>query len=62
MDQAIARAVRMGQKETVKVYHFLLKEEETTNIDVMANAAAEMKRGMLIKFFENRCLLPEIDE
>jgi SNF2 family DNA or RNA helicase len=62
MDQAIARAVRMGQKETVKVYHFLLKEEESKNIDVMANAAAEAKRGMLIKFFENRCLLPEIDE
>jgi SNF2 family DNA or RNA helicase len=62
MDQAIARAVRMGQKETVKVYHFLLKVEEGTNIDAMANAAAEAKRGMLIKFFENRCLLPEIDE
>jgi len=62
MEQAMARAVRMGQKETVKVYHYLLKEEETTNIDMMANAAAELKRGMLVKFFNHRCLLPEIDE
>ena len=62
MEQAIARAVRMGQKEVVKVYHFLLKEEETTNIDVMANTAAELKRGMLKKFFDQRSLLPEIHE
>ena len=62
MDQAIARAVRMGQKETVRVFHFLLKVEEGRNIDAMANAAAELKRGMLKKFFNNRCLLPEVDE
>jgi SNF2 family DNA or RNA helicase len=60
MDQAIARAVRMGQTEEVKVIHFLLKEEETVNIDTMANKAAETKRGMLIKFFEHRTLLPEV--
>jgi SNF2 family DNA or RNA helicase len=29
MDQAIARAVRMGQTETVHVIHFLLEEEKT---------------------------------
>jgi len=57
MDQAIARAVRMGQKETVRVIHFLLKEEETVNIDTMANKAAETKRHMLQKFFDHRCLL-----
>lgn len=60
MDQAIARAVRMGQTEVVHVIHFLLKEEETVNIvniDTMANKAAETKRGMLTKFFEHRCLV-----
>jgi SNF2 family DNA or RNA helicase len=57
MDQAIARAVRMGQKETVHVLHFLLKEEETVNIDTMANKAAETKRHMLVKFFDHRALV-----
>jgi len=60
MDQAIARAVRMGQTEQVHVIHFLLKEEDSVNIDTMANKAAELKRGMLVKFFEHRCLLPEM--
>jgi SNF2 family DNA or RNA helicase len=57
MDQAIARAVRMGQKEVVKVTHLLLKEEETLNIDTMANEAAQTKRKMLVKFFDHRCLV-----
>jgi len=60
MDQAIARAVRMGQTQTVKVIHFLLKEEDSVNIDTMANKAAETKRHMLEKFFEHRALLPEV--
>jgi SNF2 family DNA or RNA helicase len=60
MDQAIARAVRMGQKEVVKVTHLLLKEEDTLNIkniDTMANEAAETKRKMLVKFFDHRALV-----
>jgi SNF2 family DNA or RNA helicase len=57
MDQAIARAVRMGQKEVVKVTHLLLKEEETINVDTMANEAAQTKRKMLVKFFDHRCLV-----
>jgi len=57
MDQAIARAVRMGQTETVHVIHFLLEEEKTCNIDTMANKAAETKREMLVKFFDHRCLV-----
>ena len=60
MDQAIARAVRMGQTEQVHVIHFLLKEEDSVNIDTMANKAAELKRDMLVKFFEHRCLMPEV--
>ena len=60
MDQAIARAVRMGQKKVVKVTHFLLEieeKEDRRNIDTMANKAAEMKREMLVKFFAHRCLV-----
>jgi non-specific serine/threonine protein kinase len=56
MDQAIARAVRMGQTEIVKVYHLrLLAEGDTTiNIDELVNAKAEQKRKLLEKLF-NEC-------
>jgi len=48
MEQAIGRAVRIGQKETVKVYNFVLEEEEAINIDkVMRNRA--LKKGTLCK-------------
>jgi SNF2 family DNA or RNA helicase len=54
MDQAIARAVRMGQTEVVKVYHLHLAAEHETavNIDELINAKAEEKRSMLKKLFE----------
>jgi len=54
MDQAIARAVRMGQTKTVKVYHLMLAAEETLakNIDKMMNDKAEEKRYMLEKIFQ----------
>jgi SNF2 family DNA or RNA helicase len=54
MDQAIARAVRMGQKEVVKVYHLRLAAEHDAaiNIDEMINAKAEEKRKMLEKLFD----------
>jgi SNF2 family DNA or RNA helicase len=53
MDQAIARAVRMGQTEIVKVYHLRLAAEHETavNIDELVNAKAEEKRKMLEKLF-----------
>jgi SNF2 family DNA or RNA helicase len=51
MDQAIGRAVRIGQKETVEVFMFVLKEEETMNIDETMLEKAESKRGMLEKAF-----------
>lgn len=43
MDQAIGRAVRIGQQKQVIVYNLLLKEEETLNIDKLMNAKAEIK-------------------
>jgi SNF2 family DNA or RNA helicase len=53
MDQAIARAVRMGQTEVVKVYHLKLSVEEknSVNIDRLVNGKAEEKRRMLEKLF-----------
>ena len=56
MDQAIARAVRMGQKEIVHVYHLRLLGESAAagaavNIDELINAKAEQKRKMLEKLF-----------
>jgi SNF2 family DNA or RNA helicase len=48
MEQAIGRAVRIGQREVVKVYHLRLEEEEAINIDsVMMDKAAA--KGELCK-------------
>ena len=51
MDQAIGRAVRIGQKETVTVTMLVLKEEETMNIDAKMLEKAETKRGLLEMLF-----------
>lgn len=57
MDQAIARAVRMGQTQVVKVYHLRLAAENdsTINIDTMVNATAEAKRQLLDRLFQLCC-------
>jgi SNF2 family DNA or RNA helicase len=51
MDQAIGRAVRIGQKEIVEVTHFVLNEEETMNIDKKMLDKADEKRDMLKSLF-----------
>lgn len=51
MDQAIGRAVRIGQGEVVEVLHLVLKEEETMNIDELMLAKVEEKRTMLTNLF-----------
>ena len=51
MDQAIGRAVRIGQKETVEVTLLLLKEEETMNIDKVMMGKVGEKRGVLDNLF-----------
>jgi len=53
MDQAIGRAVRIGQEKTVEVYMLVLKEEDTMNIDMAMLNKAEGKRGMLQRLFEH---------
>jgi SNF2 family DNA or RNA helicase len=52
MDQAVARAVRMGQKKVVQVYHLsLITEKEGINIDNMVNEKADGKRRQLETLF-----------
>lgn len=48
MEQAIGRAVRIGQKEVVKVYNFVLEEEEAINIDKVMRDKA-IQKGDLCK-------------
>jgi SNF2 family DNA or RNA helicase len=50
MDQAVGRAVRIGQTEQVEVHHLVLKEEETMNIDKHMLEAAETKRSLCCNF------------
>ena len=52
MDQAIGRAVRIGQQNQVFVHHLVLREEMTMNIDKMMLIAAETKRNLCAKFLE----------
>lgn len=53
MDQAIARAVRIGQTQIVHIYHLQLAAEHTSaiNIDQIINNKAQQKRQMLLKLF-----------
>lgn len=55
MDQAVARAVRMGQTKVVKVYHLCLECEIAApgiiNIDQQITQKADEKRVMLEKIF-----------
>lgn len=64
MDQAIARAVRMGQTEVVRVYHLRLEAEmeNAVNIDELVNAKAEEKRRMLVKLFRLCAKGEEVEE
>lgn len=50
MDQAIGRAVRIGQAGQVEVHHLVLKEEDSLNIDKRMLSAAEAKRSLCQKF------------
>jgi SNF2 family DNA or RNA helicase len=53
MDQAIARAVRMGQQSVVHVYHLTLKAEKegSLNIDALIRHKADQKRQLLDRLF-----------
>jgi hypothetical protein len=51
MDQAVGRAVRIGQEKTVEVTMLVLKEEDTMNIDVAMLTKAEGKRSVLERLF-----------
>jgi SNF2 family DNA or RNA helicase len=60
MNQAIARAVRIGQKEVVNVYHLFLGVEDDgvcKDIDTYMASVASQKGEMLKKVFECRHVL-----
>jgi len=46
MDQAIGRAVRIGQREVVQVYSIVLKEENSLNIDTYITGKAREKGSL----------------
>lgn len=48
MDQAVARAYRMGQKADVEVHHFLLADDVERNIDRRMNMLHGQKRGIAV--------------
>jgi len=50
LNQAVGRAVRIGQKEVVKVYWLKLKEEGKFNIDTFITGKADMKRDLASQF------------
>jgi SNF2 family DNA or RNA helicase len=62
MEQAIGRAVRIGQAEVVHVYHLLLQEESALNIDTYMTDKADMKgslcREILKEAFQETALPP----
>ena len=53
MRQSVGRAVRIGQLEQVKVYHLVLKEEETLNIDAMMRDKMELKEQLLVDLLKS---------
>lgn len=53
MDQAVGRAVRIGQENEVEVHHFRLEEEQTMNIDNMMIDRVEEKRELCDWFLSN---------
>ena len=55
MDQAVGRAVRMGQTETVKVHHLQLQEENSLNIDELMLQAVSRKRELCNWFLDTAC-------
>lgn len=55
MEQAVGRAVRIGQREVVEVYHLILEEEEAVNIDAVMREKAETKGGLCRAALEAAC-------
>lgn len=53
MDQAVGRAVRIGQEKQVEVHHFRLEEEKSMNIDAVMVAKVEEKRELCRWFLKN---------
>jgi len=59
MEQAVGRAVRIGQRKTVSVYHLRLKEEEALNIDSYMFEKAGAKGDLCRKVLESAYSISE---
>ena len=55
MEQAIGRAVRIGQTQTVEIYNFVLMEEEGINIDSKMKACADEKGDLCKTILQMAC-------
>lgn len=53
MEQAVGRAVRIGQTEVVEVSHLVLKEESTLNIDSYMAQRADAKKMIATSILSN---------
>ena len=53
MEQAIGRAVRIGQADVVQVYHLVLKEEQALNIDRLMTDKADVKGSLCREVLKN---------
>ena len=53
MDQAVGRAVRIGQTKRVEVHHIRLEEEAVMNIDAIMISKVDTKREMCNWFLDN---------
>lgn len=65
MEQAVGRAVRIGQTKQVVVYHLLLKAEENedrVNIDRMMSDKAEEKGEMCAKVLQSATIAVKLEE
>jgi SNF2 family DNA or RNA helicase len=62
MEQAVGRAVRIGQREVVRVTHMRLKEEEALNIDAYMHEKADAKGALCREVLANSCTVVMPDE
>ena len=60
MDQAVGRAVRIGQCDVVEVHHVVLKEEEAMNIDTYMNNKAAAKGALCKKVLDKAISLVRV--
>ena len=62
MEQAVGRAVRIGQHKVVKVFHLRLAEEQTENIDMIMHKKAAAKGDLCREVLSNATTAVKVAE